>query len=194
MAITYLSPRWFEQRIEKVYTAAADTGFRVPEHPWRSFNTEKADKDYMSPESTIFSLIPRSHHFWAGLTNGHVKRSNTYFHGLSVDEKLRVLESIPSFIPHDEVPIGRRMRIITGIDALYSQKTHAQISRRLRVVKNMFVTSGKGKILLFCRTAFDVAHVLNGESSFVDINEEDPKDNIAAHMRALKSKRILEDQ
>ncbi|OTA95963.1 hypothetical protein M434DRAFT_9249 [Hypoxylon sp. CO27-5] len=102
----------------------------------------------------IFPLIPPSYQCW-----------EKGFGSLQINEKVQVLESLPFLIPHRRFRIERHICIIAGIDCVYNKGSHDEISqatRFLRVVKKLFVTSGMGRILLVCRTAFNLVDVLDG--------------------------------
>ncbi|KAI0836130.1 hypothetical protein F5Y06DRAFT_305467 [Hypoxylon sp. FL0890] len=133
--------------------------------------------------SEIFTFIPPNYQCWG-----------MHFYGFGVGEKLRVLESIPFLMPQKEISIDQHICIIAGIDTVYNRDTHDEIRRLLRVIKKLLVDSGKAKILLVCRATFNVAHVLDCRSSFVDIDEEvcleqKPKVSTAAYLPTWRRRR-----
>ncbi|OTA65884.1 hypothetical protein K449DRAFT_462966 [Hypoxylon sp. EC38] len=114
---------------------------------------------------SIFPLIPPNHQCW-----------ERCFGSLQINEKVQVLESLPFLIPHRRFHIERHICVIAGIDFVYNKGSHEEISqatRFLRVAKKLFVTSGMGRILLVCRTAFNVVDVLDGKSGLINIDEKD---------------------
>ncbi|KAI1207394.1 uncharacterized protein F4807DRAFT_176321 [Annulohypoxylon truncatum] len=91
------------------------------------------------------------------------------FDMLSIDDQLDVLESLPRPLPPMLSPVDQRLCILVGLDDAYSQYTHGQVTRFLRIIEQSFIADGRGKILLICVTPFNIIDMLKDESCVIKL-------------------------
>ncbi|OTA99507.1 hypothetical protein M426DRAFT_27473 [Hypoxylon sp. CI-4A] len=81
-----------------------------------------------------------------------------------IDDVLSILDSLPSLMSPCNgtgISVKHHLCIITGLDRVYNQASHDYVKRFLRLVEKLFITDRKGKVLLFCKTPFDVDAILS---------------------------------
>ncbi|KAI1105401.1 hypothetical protein F4804DRAFT_331311 [Jackrogersella minutella] len=86
----------------------------------------------------VYPVIPPSWQSW-----------NECFDGLSIDDKLTVLESLQPLVSHPNFP-AKHLCVISGVDAACAQDSYDQVERFVKVVEKLFITSKKGKVLFVC--------------------------------------------
>ncbi|KAI1370290.1 hypothetical protein F4677DRAFT_465629 [Hypoxylon crocopeplum] len=97
----------------------------------------------------------------------------TIFRGLNIEDKLRILESLPPlFRPSQDFPVQSHLLIIVGIDRADNPKTRAQVMQFLQVVEKMFVANRKGKVLLFTDSPWSgLSDMVKDPSCVVDLKK-----------------------
>ncbi|KAI0880992.1 uncharacterized protein GGS22DRAFT_197288 [Annulohypoxylon maeteangense] len=93
------------------------------------------------------------------------------FDRLSIGDQLDVLASIPYPISPMASPVDQRLCIIVGLDDAYSQYTHGEVTRFLRIIEQFFIAGGRGKILLMHYAPFDMTGMLKGESNVTNLKK-----------------------
>ncbi|KAI2464510.1 hypothetical protein F4781DRAFT_69755 [Annulohypoxylon bovei var. microspora] len=91
-----------------------------------------------------------------------------YFSFQPVEDQLSLLESIPRPIPLMEAPTNLRLCIVAGLEDAYSEDTHDNVKRFVRILEQFFLADRRGKLLFLCRNTFDIKGMLHSDESVVD--------------------------
>ncbi|KAI1452961.1 hypothetical protein F4805DRAFT_462245 [Annulohypoxylon moriforme] len=165
----YRSLTWQDVRDTRpVFFIASDLGHRRGRYLSYSgplkveISPQKAILQSMTTQlfQELRSLIPRNWQPWF-----------TRFDTLSISDQLDVLESLPRPLPPMVSPVDQRLCIVVGLDDVYNREMHNYVKRFLRIIEQLFIADGRGKILLMFRTPFDLAGMLEVKSCVINLKK-----------------------